>query len=70
MTRPMLLFAVPAALVWCTVGCVIAVVAAHASMHVDVPIDGLTAGIGVALDRLFHADPGGAVEALAAILRS
>jgi hypothetical protein len=41
----------------------------HAAWDVGVPVDALSAGIGVALDRLLHGDLGGALEAAAAIFR-
>jgi hypothetical protein len=60
---------VPIVLALCALVHVIAIAAVQAAGELNVPLDALAAGGGVALDRLFHGDLGGVLEALAAILR-
>jgi hypothetical protein len=60
---------IAAVLALCVLAHLLAVSAAHSTLHVSVSVDALTAGGGVALERLAHGDPGGAFEAVAAIFR-
>jgi len=48
---------------------VVAVATAHGNGPCAEALDGVTAGAGVALDRLLHGDFGGALDALTAFAR-
>jgi hypothetical protein len=61
--------AIPAVLALCALAHLCVALAPHAALHVDVPVDALAAGGGVALDRLFAGDLAGALEGVAAIFR-
>ena len=61
--------AIPTVLALFALAHVCAALAPHAALQVDVPLDALAAGGGVALDRLFAGDVAGAAEALAAIFQ-
>jgi hypothetical protein len=69
MTCRLPLTILPAAFALCALVHLAAVAAVQAAWDVGVPVDALSAGIGVALDRLLHGDLGGALEGLAAIFR-
>jgi hypothetical protein len=69
MTSRLSLALLPTVLALCMLAHMTAVSVVHAAWEVGVPVDGLSAGIGVALDRLLHGDLGGALEGLAAIFR-
>jgi hypothetical protein len=70
MTYRLPLAILPAALALCALAHLTAVAVVHAAWDVGVPVDGLVAAIGVALDRLLHGDLGGAFEAVVRLVES
>jgi hypothetical protein len=66
MVRSIPLATLFAALAVCAAGVLIAAAAAHPC---PLPVDGLAAGVDVAVERLLHGDLDGAAEALVAALR-
>jgi hypothetical protein len=69
MTLRLPLYALPTVLALCALAHALGVAAVHGAWHVSVPLDALTAGGQVTLERLFQGDLGGALEAFAAIFR-